>query len=301
MSLFNKRETLTQNITYMGLMIAINVVAITLMTYVLPILFIPFVLIMPMTSTVVTLFCDKRYFLLYMFATIGICLLVTLNNITDTLFYVIPSTITGFIFGVIIEKRSSSVLAILFASLINVGLTYSFIPMINLIYGQDMFYVVSSIFGLSNYQYLPFVIPSFILTLSIIQETISYALIINELPKMGIKNDESEWENLSIYLGLFASFMSLISYLFFPTFSYFFMLIALFFAVYEVFIIGYNKNWKALIIDGIIVLIFIVLFALVYQYISKPYPLLLLNVLFDGFLIVSLVNNSLTKRTKSVE
>lgn len=301
MSLFKKRESLTQNIAYMGIMASINVIAIVLMNYVLPILFLPFALIMPLTSTVVTLFCQKRYFIIYAVTTIGLCFLVSINNISDTLFYVIPSVISGFAFGLMIEYSVPMILAIFVGGIINAGLASATLPLINYMYGQDMVKVIATLFGLGDYQYLSYIVPSFILLIGLAQSLISFVLIINELPKLGIEEKERNWSYVYPIIGLFGSLLSLLAFLFFRDFAFFFMIFAVFFGVYVVTNNGFNKAKKSLIIDGIILALFIIYFALVYQYVEAPFGLLLINVLFDLFFFESLVNYSLTKTPKSVE
>jgi len=61
MSVFKKRETLIQNITYMAIMAAINVVFVVLTTLV-PLLMFLIIFVLPLTSTVVALFCKKKYY-----------------------------------------------------------------------------------------------------------------------------------------------------------------------------------------------------------------------------------------------
>ena len=90
-----KRETLVQNIAYMAIMAAINVVFVLITTLVPALLFL-MIFVLPLTSTMVTLLCKKKYFPIYAVATIGLCMVVTLWKIDDTIFYVIPSIITGF-------------------------------------------------------------------------------------------------------------------------------------------------------------------------------------------------------------
>ena len=298
MKFFSKKETLTQNITYMGIMAAINVVCVVLMTYVLPGLFIPFTLLLPFTSTVVSLYCDRRYFPLYAIATIGICFLTTINNISDTLFFIIPSIFSGFFFGLFIFYKFPTIITIFFTGLLYTGLSYLFIPIIQAIYNQNMIYVVSSIFKLNDYVYLSYIVPVFLFILGLLQSTFSLFFIKNELPKIGIKNEEKDFFNIHLIIGLFGSLMSFISYLLFPSFSLFFLSFALFFAVYQVFLDSVNHHFKTLIIYGILLAIFIVFFALIYTQISKPHGLLTLNILFSGIFIISLVNFYLTKTTK---
>lgn len=305
MALFKKRETLTQNIAYLGIMAAINVVSVVLINYVLPILFIPFVLIMPFTSTVVTLFCKKRYFIFYAIATTGICLLVTMNNFSDTLFYVVPSIISGFIFGLFLIYRLPTILAILMAALANLGITYLSIPLIELIYQQNIIYVIATIFGLENYIYLDFVTPTFILVISVIQEALTFAIIQSEIPKLGVKEEEKHLPFLNDGIALLASIMALVCYLtkysIFSTFTYFFLTFTLFFAIYDVLLTAFNKQFKVLIIYGVLTLLSIIAFAFLYQYVEPPFNMLLSNILFTMIIFTSLVNNCLTKIHKSVE
>ena len=301
MSLFQKKESPIQNIAYMGIMAAINVIAVVLMNYVLPLLFLPFALFMPLTSTVVTLLCKKRYFPIYAIATIGLCFLVSINNISDTLFYVIPSVISGFIFGMMIEYKFPSIISIFTAGLLYTGVSYAAIPLISFIYGQNMIVVVATIFGLGEYQYLYYVVPSFILVLGLIQSTITYLLIVLELPKLGVYNEEKETFYLYEGVGLFGSVLSLLAYFFFKEYCMFFMIFAVFFGVFEVVNAGFNKKKIPLIIDGGCLIAFIILFALLYQYVEAPLGLVLLNILFDMFLITGLVYNTFTKRKESLE
>ena len=100
MEIFKKRETVTQNIAYMAIMSAINIIFVLLSNLVPGLLFL-LVLILPLTSTVVTLYCKKVYYPVYAITTLGLCLAVAGGfSIFDALIYVFPSLIVGFVFGV---------------------------------------------------------------------------------------------------------------------------------------------------------------------------------------------------------
>ena len=124
MAFFKKRETVVQNIAYMAIMAAINVIFV-LLTALLPPLMFLIVFVLPLTSAVVTLFCKKRYFPIYAVATVALCLLTTMGiYIYDTFFYVIPSLITGFVFGLLIEKRVPAIYIIVLSSALQYILSY---------------------------------------------------------------------------------------------------------------------------------------------------------------------------------
>ena len=159
--------------------------------------------------------------------------------------------------------------------------------------------VVATVFGLKDYQYLYYVVPSFILTLGLIQSTITYVLIVTQLPKLGVDQEEKLSPYFIYGFGLLGSILSVLGFFFFKEFSIFFLLFAVFFGVYEVTSQGFLKAKIPLIIDGISLLVFILIFALCYQYIEKPLGLVLINILFDMFLITGLVYNTFTKKDES--
>ena len=123
MELFKKRETLIQNIAYMAIMAAVNVVFV-LLSNVLPVLLFLLVFVLPLTSTIVTIYCKKRYFPIYFIVTLALCFGVSAGfSIFDTFIYVLPSLITGFIFGLFIEKQIPAIYTLIAATVIQYGLT----------------------------------------------------------------------------------------------------------------------------------------------------------------------------------
>ena len=110
MSLFRKRETAIQNISYMSIMAAINVIFV-LLSNVLPILLFILIFLLPLTSAIVTIYCRKRYYPIYLVVTLALCILVSFGfTIFDTLIYVFPSLLTGFVFGVCFEKNVPAII-----------------------------------------------------------------------------------------------------------------------------------------------------------------------------------------------
>ena len=101
MALLNKKTSLVHHITYMGIMAAINLIFIVLATYLPFLMFIP-IIFLPFASAIVSYYCLKRYYPIYAVATIGLCLIF---NISDTIFYVVPAILTGFMIGYLLTKR----------------------------------------------------------------------------------------------------------------------------------------------------------------------------------------------------
>ena len=153
MQFFKKRETLVQNISYMALMAAINVVFVLLTTFI-PYLFFLIVFVLPLTSTIVMLFCKKRYFIIYALATLSLCLLITISNIGDTLFYVLPSIITGAVFGLMLERGINNTWIIIINTMIQAIITYASFPIISLFTGINVIDAFVNLFKLGDFKYI---------------------------------------------------------------------------------------------------------------------------------------------------
>ena len=165
----------------MALMAAINVIFVLLTTFV-PVLFFLIVFVLPLTSVIVTLHCQKKYFPIYAVATIGLCLICTIWKIDDTIFYVIPSLISGFIFGLLVEKKVPSFWIILITTVLQIGFTYASIPLIKVMTGRNIIEVFAVAFGIGDFQYLDYVTPCFIFFISLAQEVLAFMIIREELP-----------------------------------------------------------------------------------------------------------------------
>lgn len=300
MDLFKQRETPTQNIAYMGVMAAINVIFVLLATYVPYLLFI-LVFVLPLCSTIVILLCKKIYFPIYAVATIGICLLVTINNICDTLFFVIPSILNGFIFGLLIKKKAPTIWTILLPSFITLGFTYLSIPIIQGIYQQNFLDVFISLFKLDGFIYKDYIIPAFIFILALIQSTISYFVTSLTLPKLGFEFNKNTPFYSIYFFSLLTIILGVIFLFTYPPLTLLITLVLLFITTFIVGDIFVNLNRLGIVISVISLFITIIVLALSYQYIPKPFGFLLINIFFIIEIIYGFTNNYLNKKKESLK
>ena len=300
MKLFKKKETLIENITFMSLMAAINVIFVLLASWIPGLLFI-FVFILPLTSTVITYCCKKRYFIIYAVSTVGLCCLFTMWDIGNTLFYVIPSIISGFIFGLLIDKKVDPIWIIICASIINFAASYTFIPLIQLIYNRDIVMDFATIFHLQNWQYIKYLKHVVILLLALIQQTISYCVCYSLFPKL---NMEIETKNDSIILHLITiiSCMSLsVLFIFIcKEFIYSFLVIAVFVTIHLIILILLNSNkWikiSLLISLFLGTVIYACITPLIKQATTEPLEFLSLYIFSVLILIIAFVNKYLLNK-----
>ena len=293
-----KKQTLIQNITYMALMAAINVIFVLLTTLV-PFLVFLIVFVLPLTSTIVTLHCKKRYFPIYAVATIGLCLLCTIWKIDDTIFYVIPSIVSGFVFGLLVEKKVPSFWIILSTTIIQIGFTYASIPLIKLMTGRNIIEDFATVFFIKDFIYLDYVTPCFIFFISLAQEILAFVIIREELPKFGYQLEEVKNIPISLGVSIIVSILFVVAFAFiYGPLSYLFTLVGLFLTVYAIaYLIGKNKIIIYILL-GTSALVSFFLFGIFYGMVKAPFGLLFINILFFIVAIIVLFNNYLVKTNK---
>ena len=279
-------------------MAAINVVFVILSTLV-PFLTLFLVFVLPLTSVTVTLYCKKRFFPIYAVATTVLCLVVVFWNFSDTLFYVIPSIISGFLFGILAEKKCPSIFLILVPTLVQVVFTYISIPLIKLIFGLDIVSFFLNVFGLQNNPGIYLIVPSFILLLSLIQSTLSYMVLKEELPKLQIVLIDN---NRFKYLTLIGSAISLllmgILAPFIVEWSYFSLMVSLFFGIYVAIDSFNDKKLWVLILEGVSLLLTFFIFSSCYNLIDKTHAFLLISIFPLSITIIAFCNICLSKLKK---
>ena len=290
-----KKETIVQNIAYMAIMAALNVIFVLLTTFV-PVLLFLIVFVLPLTSVIVTLHCKKRYFPIYAVVTVGLCMLVTIWRIDDTIFYVIPSLISGFIFGLLIEKKFPSFWIIFITTIIQIGFTYASIPLIQLMFGRNIIDVFATAFSLQDFQYLSFVVPCFIFFISLAQEIIAFIIIRNELPKFGYELQDPKHLPLSLFISLISSVGLAFMFMFiYGPLGYLFSLFSIFFGIYALVYLITERNLFIYITLPVSLIASIFLFAGLYGLVNKPLGLIFVNIFFFMEAIIVLINNYLLK------
>lgn len=275
MSIFAKRKTLLQNMAFMGIMAAINII-ISVISAFSPIVSVILVIFLPLTSTLVELFCEDKYYPIYAVATFGLGIVATLWNMQMTFFTLLPSLITGYIFGLFAKHKFHPIWSVLAASLLQALITMLFIPLINWIFDVDIVYTFKAAFNLIDSESINIIIPAFILAISFIQIVLSYIVISQEVKKF---HEEMSYEsNNYMVFGIVGSVVSAaIIGLYFAslTLGYIFLILSIFFASFIIVSFIRDKMWRTLIVCGAFILLNVFVYALAYSN-MKPYSALLL-------------------------
>ena len=295
--ILNKKFTnVAQCITFMAIMAAINVIFVLLTTFV-PFLLFLLVFLLPLCCTLVVLMCSKRYFLIYAFATVGLCLIVTLNNISDTLFYIIPSMITGFVFAVCVEKGVPYSIGIITATFIQFGLSYALIPLIELITHVHILHALEELFHITNLEYLQIVEFLAVFIVCFMQEILSFIVIKYGLKKLNYEIKEDEKQILYIEIGsiinlLLATIFTMLHW----SIAAVFLFSSFYFAFFEVVWIIFRKNKINYIIAIVLTTATVFGFAAAYSGLGNIFGIYVLIIYLCALLIIVFINNCLAKR-----
>ena len=297
MPLFQKKTTLVHHIAYMGLMTAINLLFIVLASFV-PILMFLLIIFLPFASTVVSYFCKKRFYIIYALASIGLCLIF---NISDTIFYVVPAIITGFVIGLLLDKKVHPFWLVLSSSVINAGLSLAFIPLINLIGNIDIIETILKLFKLESFPYRVELVYLFIYLLSFIQCVLTHFVLLMDARKIGIEITTRVNYFAQFIIGLEISvLLSFCFSFFYKPLSFVFVLISLFFSIYLLFDALLSKKLAVYISLLILFVISFFVFALLYTKIEKPLGILLILLFPISMGITSFIKNYLIKASSNI-
>lgn len=301
MKIFSKRETLTENIALMALMSALNII-ISVLLALLNVFSIFLILVLPLISALVEIYCKDRYYPIYAFASLGLALVATLWNIETTLFYLIPSLITGYLFGLLSKKNIPSIYSILITSLVQMGLTMAQIPLVNFIFDVNVIETFKVFFKLEESTNIDVIVPSFIFVISLCEMSLTYLIISNELKKLNIR--EMENENI-VYIDdialIVSSTFSMICSLFSLETGYIFLMISFYFSIFA---IGRNiffKNVIPLILMGLAIVANVLIYALTNGSSSIASNLIMLNITPISIGIIYIIFLVLKRRYKNIK
>lgn len=293
MEVFKKRESVIQNIAYMAIMAAINILFV-LLSSALPVLLFLLVLVLPLTSTIVTLYCKKKYYPIYAIATLGLCLAVAGGfSIFDTLIYVFPSLIVGFLFGIGFEYKVSAILILIGTTLAQFILSYlTFLVLTKIIVEFNVMDGLINLFGLKNFAYLKAFLLIFVYIVAQMQIVISYLFIRLQIKRIGIDvNLECQQRYLMYILTLITTILAVISYFYFSSWTLVFVIMPITIYAYEVIQLIMNRKVWIYISLTIGHILFIFLFAFLYKYVNAPNQLILLTTLNGLVTIIDFLCN----------
>ncbi len=259
-----KKSKATSNLTFIALMSAVNVIFALLMTF-LPVLSLLLYLMLPYITTMVILVCQKKYYLIYFIASIFLSFIINTQGIEYTIFTLLPSLITGTIFGICIEKKVNIGITIIISSFCQFLFSMATIPLINLIYTNDnhsILEVFKTILG-ENKEFLLyklFLPINYVVALA--QNIISFLLISSSITRFKVEIVTKNSNQLAYSCACITiSILTILSALFFDDLMYLFLAMCISLVSLIVLDLFENKT-IGILIASISVIGFIILFVI---------------------------------------
>ena len=291
MNLFAKKETLVENIAFFAIMASLNIIFVVITAFI-PIILFALILFLTFSSAFVSLLCKKKYFPIYLIATVAICCLIDLS---DTIFFIVPSMISGFIFAFLYEKKISTSILFLINTFVLMGFTYVSFIILDAIFNVTIVDTMFFIFDITEFQYKDFIVAPVIFLTSLGQVVISYIIIDNEMPKLGFESRDVDSFIVNCAVIIASLLFMILSAFVFPKLCYLFLIIAVWFSINL--IIYLIRTKKILNIVFLIILLILTPFIIAIFNPIIPKPFHLLTISFDTLLIllISIVNYYLLK------
>lgn len=189
----------TKALTFASIMSAISIVFV-LITYFTGDIGLILTLLLPLCASLVSVNVNYKYSLIYVIST----LLISLIDFQLALFVILPSLISGFLFGKLIKVYIQGHYIILFnallLSIMQIGSTY----LINAIYQIDLIKVMATLIKVNEVTFSNAYL-LFLFIISLIQCSLSYLIITSELKKLDYEfNEKKNHFILNLYLNVFS-------------------------------------------------------------------------------------------------
>ena len=182
MSVFRKRETPVENIAFLAICAGIDAV-LSLVCALLSASALILMLVIPLTSAVASFYCKAKYFPIYLVASAGVCLAISAWNISNTLFYVIPSLLTGAAYGFGIKNRLTSSFVLFICSVLSFGLFYASMLLVKALLEVDVRDSLLALVRLSDKEGAAIGFPLFIYGYSLAQMAIAHLFIFIQMQR----------------------------------------------------------------------------------------------------------------------
>ncbi|MBR0301983.1 MAG: hypothetical protein IJQ92_02460 [Bacilli bacterium] len=273
MKFLSQRKSAAQIIALMAMMSAINIIVSVIAAFSV-IASVLLIIILPLTSTIVVLTCQEKYFPIYALATIGLSVVATIWNLDVTLFYVVPSIVSGFVFGFCIKRSLYFGWSIVISALLQMGISFAIIPLINVLFEIDFIRDLLVIFKI--YDAIPgeiFICCSFYV-IALIQTFLSYFVVKNEIEKLKPMKTESSGIKYFSFAGICSCIVLIpISFVSIGA-AYTLELVGITIAGFTIYEFFKSQSNRRLIISAATLLINIFVVAIFYNMIPAYYGLL---------------------------
>jgi hypothetical protein len=299
MKFFRLRKTPSENLAFVALMVALEVVLSILASFV-PLSDLFVVLLLPLASVLVALLCEEKYLWVYLFSALILVSVSTCYDLRSTLFSILPSLIMGTGYGFCLKKKLPISFVVFFSALVSLGLNYASLPLIKLLYNVDMIEFAKDLLGLSEYVYVDDIVPTFLFGYALAEVALSHLLVQLFFASFQAEDPHPSWAGYAEILSglLFASLAIGFGFVY-PKMAYVFWAFALYFSAFALLRLLECHHPYLFILVGLLVLGAIFLNAACYAKMPSDAGFLLSALYAIAIDIPSFIGRLLLKKGKS--
>jgi hypothetical protein len=299
MKFFRLRKTPSENLAFVALMVALEVVLAVLASFV-PLSDLFIILVLPLASVLVALLCEESYLWIYLVSALLLVSVSTCYDLRSTLFSILPAIIMGTGYGYCLKRKLPISFVVFFSALLSLGLNYASLPLIKLLYNVDMIEFAKGVLGLSNYTYVDDIVPTFLFGYALAEVALSHLLVQLFFSSFQLDTPHPSWASYAEIIAglLFASLAIGIGFLF-PKMAYVFWAFGVYFSAFAFLSLLECHRPSLFIGVGLLALGSIFLNAACYSQMPGDAGFLLSALFFAAIDIPSLIGRILLKKGKS--
>lgn len=295
--MFKQKESANENIAFITMCSSL-IAVISLIVSFFPISSFLLPLVIPFFACMPPLFCKKYYPYLFLVVALGLSLLAGLYSVFDTIFFIYPSILIGFAFGMCRKCKIPESILLFLLSLVELGLFYICLYLIKWISSVDIGETILALLN-QNKDGAKDILPLLYLTYSFAQVGLTSLFLNFELPKLKLDKKIDDIPYLGEGLAIVLASISMIVGLYLPSLGLLLLGLSSYWSIYSLIKVFFCKKWYIYLILGLLFFMSFFLFAYLYQFYIDRYGIILIGLVFTSFPLSSIVNELSKLKRKS--
>jgi len=173
-------RTRTHQLVYVAIMTGLTIV-LSILTNFIPFMSLFLIVFLPFVAALVAIVTDLKFFPIYALSSILLSVVVDAQNFLNIIFYLLPALVSGLVIGVTYRLKLNGIYILLAITLINLLANYAIIPVLDHLYQINFIQYALGLVGLGSHPLANAIFMMFLFILGIIQASLTYMVIRDEL------------------------------------------------------------------------------------------------------------------------
>ena len=173
-------RTRTHQLVYVAIMTGLTIV-LGVLTNFIPFMSLFLIVFLPFVAALVAIVTDLKFFPIYALSSILLSVVVDAQNFLNIIFYLLPALVSGLVIGVTYRLKLNGIYILLAITLINLLANYAIIPVLDHLYQINFIQYALGLIGLGSHPLANVIFMMFLFILGIIQASLTYMVIRDEL------------------------------------------------------------------------------------------------------------------------